>query len=108
MMDPDPSPARTGTSERTGFPISPAGPSAVVPRGRAARLLAGLLRFFGLWAAISGAYAMIGGTCPFCGNPSCPVGLGVAGIFGVLGSLILTQGRHLSTAIRRRLTSVGR
>jgi len=94
--------------ENTGSLPGAAGPTTVEPRGRAARLLAGLLRFFGLWAAISGAYAMMGGTCPFCGNPSCPVGLGVAGIFGALGSLIITQGRHLSTVIRRRLTKAER
>jgi len=72
----------------------------IIPRGQAARMLAGLLRFFGAWAAITGAYAMFGGTCPFCGNPSCPVGIGVAGIFGALGSIILTQGRHIWAVIR--------
>ena len=87
--------------------VNPVSPSTVVPRGRAAQLLAGLLRFFGLWAAISGAYAVMGGTCPFCGSPACPVGLGVAGIFGALGSLILTQGRHLLAVIRDRLTKGG-
>ena len=83
----------------------PAAPATVVPRGRAAQVLAGLLRFFGLWAGISGAYAVMGGgTCPCCGNPGCPVGVGIAGIFGAFGSLLITQGRHLLTGIRRRLT----
>jgi len=68
----------------------------------APRLLAGLLRFFVLRAGISGAYALMCGTCPFCGRPGCPVGLGVAGIFGAFGSLVLTQGRHLLTVIRRK------
>jgi hypothetical protein len=80
----------------------------VEPSGRAARLLARLLRFFGLWVGISGTYAVMCGTCPFCGRPGCPVGLGVAGIFGALGSLILTQGRYLFAAIRGRLMSEGR
>jgi hypothetical protein len=73
----------------------------VEPRGHAARLLAGGLRFFGLWAGISGAYTVMGGgTCPCCGNPGCPVGLGVAGIFGALGSLIINYGRRWFAAIR--------
>ncbi len=72
----------------------------VVPRGRAARTLAGLFRYFGLWAAISAAYAAIGGgVCPCCGNPGCPVGIGVAGIFGALGSLIINYGRRWLAAV---------
>ena len=70
-------------------------------------MLAGLLRFSGLWVGISGTYAVMCGTCPFCGRPGCPVGIGVAGMFGALGSLILTQGRHLYAAIRRRLMDGG-
>jgi hypothetical protein len=74
----------------------------VVPRGRAARLLAGLLRFVGLWAGISGAYAVMGGgTCPCCGNPGCPVG--IAGIYGAVGSLIIDYGRRWLAAIRNRI-----
>jgi hypothetical protein len=101
VMDSEPGPALTGTQERVGLP---AGPPRIEPRGRAARLLAGWLRFFGLWAGISGTYALMCGTCPFCGRPGCPVGLGVAGIFGASGSLLLTQGRHVLAVIRRRLT----
>jgi hypothetical protein len=82
---------------------APAVPAAIAPRGRAARLLAGLLRFFGLWAGISGAYAMMGGTCPCCGNPGCPVGLGVAAILGALGSLIINYGRRWFTAVRSHM-----
>ena len=78
-------------------------PTMVEPSGRPARLLVGLLRFFGLWVGMSGTHAVMCGTCPFCGRPGCPVGIGVAGIFGALGSLILTQGRHLLTAISRRI-----
>jgi hypothetical protein len=70
-------------------------------------MLAGLLRFSGLWVGISGTYAVMCGTCPFCGRPGCPVGIGVAGMFGALGSVILTQGRNLYVAIRGRLMDGG-
>ncbi|MCX6842572.1 MAG: hypothetical protein NTX53_09865 [candidate division WOR-3 bacterium] len=83
---------------------SPVSPITVVPLGRGARLLAGLLRFFGLWAGISGTYAVMCNTCPFCGRPGCPVGIGVMAIFGALGSLFVTQRRNLWASIRRRLT----
>ena len=84
--------------------MTPTTAPSVVPRGRAARLLAGLLRFFGLWAGISGAYAVMGGgACPCCGNPGCPVGIGIAGIFGALGSLIINYGRRGFAAIRSRI-----
>lgn len=78
--------------------------SSVVPRGRAASVIANLFRFFGLWGSISAAYAaMGGGACPCCGNPGCPVGIGVAGIVGALGSLIINYGRRGFTAVRNRI-----
>ncbi|MEO0086131.1 MAG: hypothetical protein ABIK37_05815 [candidate division WOR-3 bacterium] len=84
--------------------VKPAASPSVVPRGRAARVLANLLRFIGLWAGISAAYAaMGGGACPCCGNPGCPVGIGVAGIVGALGSLIINYGRRWFATIRTRL-----
>jgi len=84
--------------------VTPAAAPTVVPRGRAARLLVGLLRFFGLWAGISGAYAtMGGGACPCCGNPGCPVGIGGAGIVGALGSLLINYGRRGLAAVRNRI-----
>lgn len=84
---------------------APAAPATVVPRGRAARILAGLLRFFGLWAGISGAYAVMGGgACPCCGNPGCPVGLGAAAILGALGSFIIVKGRGLLARLRNPKT----
>jgi hypothetical protein len=77
----------------------------VVPRGRAARILAGLLRFFGLWAGISGAYAVMGGgACPCCGNPGCPVGLGAAAILGASGSFIIVKGRGFLARLRNPKT----
>lgn len=82
---------------------TPAKAVPVVPRGRAASVIASLLRFFGLWAGIAGAYAaMGGGACPCCGNPNCPVGIGVAGIFGAIGSLIILKGRNLIARLRRK------
>lgn len=84
--------------------VTPAAAPSVVPSGRAARVLANLLRFFGLWAGISGAYAAVGGgACPCCGNPGCPVGIGIAGIFGALGSLIINYGRRGFAIIRSRI-----
>ncbi len=75
---------------------------SITPRGWVARTIASLLRFFGLWAGISGAYVTFGGrTCPCCGNPGCPVGIGVAGIFGALGSLLILNGRHLLRRLGR-------
>jgi hypothetical protein len=71
----------------------------VVPRGVAARGLAALLRFFGLWAGISGAYAVMGGTCPCCGRVGCPVGIGAAAVLGGLGSLFVFKGRALLTRL---------
>lgn len=83
--------------------VTPTAAPSVVPSGRAARVLANLLRFLGLWAGISGAYAVVGGgACPCCGNPGCPVGIGIAGIFGALGSLIINYGRRWLAVIRSR------
>ena len=102
-MKAEPCPTSADDLESAGFLADAASPAVVEPRGRAARMLAGLLRFFGLWAGISGTYAVMCGACPFCGRPGCPAGIGVAGVFGVLGSLILTQGRHLFATIGGRL-----
>ena len=41
-----------------------------------------ILRFFGLWIAFSGLYAMFA-VCPFCGQSGCPVGAGGAGFIGI-------------------------
>ncbi len=86
----------------------PPAQATIVPRGRAARILAGLLRFFGLWAGISGAYAVMGGgACPCCGNPGCPVGLGAAAILGAIGSILINYGRRGLAAIRSRIRKHG-
>ncbi len=74
--------------------------SSVRPRGRCAQVLVGLLRFFGLWAGVSGTYAVMGGACPCCGQPGCPVGIGAAAILGALGSLMVLKGRALLARLR--------
>ncbi|MEO0010404.1 MAG: hypothetical protein ABIK51_07825 [candidate division WOR-3 bacterium] len=56
-------------------------------------LLPQVLRLFGLWAGITGGYATFGSTCPCCGSRGCPVGLGIAAVFGALGSFFLLKGR---------------
>ncbi|MEO0080061.1 MAG: hypothetical protein ABIK44_05240 [candidate division WOR-3 bacterium] len=65
-------------------------------------ILPGVLRFFGLWAGISGGYATIGSTCPCCGRPACPVGLGIAALFGALGSFIINYGRRWGVSLFKR------
>lgn len=40
-------------------------------------------RIFRGWVGLSGAYMALG-SCPFCGQSGCPVGLLSAGIFGAL------------------------
>ncbi|MGQ9708289.1 MAG: hypothetical protein ACUVUR_05380 [bacterium] len=67
------------------------------------RRFAGLFRFFGLWIGFSGIYTMLSNTCPCCGRPGCPVGLGVAGIFGALGSFLILKGRTLLKRLFWRL-----
>jgi len=74
----------------------------VTPRDRSAAVLAGILRFLGLWAGVSGAYLAVGGTCPCCGRPGCPVGIGSAAILGALGSLTVLKGRALLARLRRK------
>ncbi len=41
-----------------------------------------LLRIAGSWLGFTGLYAATGGTCPFCGQPTCPTGFLSAGIVG--------------------------
>ncbi|MFO7637932.1 MAG: hypothetical protein R6X14_01300 [bacterium] len=83
---------------------APLGATApAVPRGRFARVLAGLLRFFGLWVGITGLYSLPGAICPCCGHSGCQVGWGGAAILGALGSLIVLKGRLVVSALRARL-----
>jgi len=75
---------------------------SVRPHGRLAALLVSILRFLGLWAGISGAYLTAGGTCPCCGQPGCPVGIGAAAILGALGSFLVLKGRRLIGRLFRK------
>lgn len=49
---------------------------------RLALLIKKLIRPFGAWLGFSGLYALTAGTCPFCGQTSCPGGAVTAGIVG--------------------------
>ncbi len=71
-----------------------------IPRSRAVRVLAGLLRFSRHWAAISAAYLAFGSACSSYGRPDFPVSIGIVGILGVLGALILNHGRRWLAVIR--------
>lgn len=84
------------------MPLTPAPTAPIVPRGRAARVLAGLLRFSRHWAAISAAYAAFGSACSSYGRPDFPVNMSIVGIFGVLGALILNYGRRWLAVVRSR------
>jgi len=53
-----------------------------------------LLRLAGSWLGFSGLYAATGGTCPFCGQPTCPTGFISAGIVGGILALGLQTWRR--------------
>jgi len=57
-----------------------------------------LLRFFGLWFAFSGLYAMFA-VCPFCGQVGCPVGAGSAGIIGVFCAIFFQVIRNWKASL---------
>ncbi len=77
-------------------------------KGRVARGLVAVLRFLGLWTGISGIYARAGATCPFCGQPGCPVGLGAAASVGLLGSFFVLKGRKLAARAWDTVRRLGR
>jgi len=55
----------------------------------------------GLWAGLSGGYLTMGSTCPCCSRPGCPVGLGIAALFGALGSALVNFGRNWLGRLQR-------
>ncbi|MBN1348971.1 hypothetical protein JXJ21_06150 [candidate division KSB1 bacterium] len=61
-----------------------------------------LFRFFGLWFAFSGLYAMFA-VCPFCGQPGCPTGAGTAGLVGGFMAMFLQNWKNFwHTLFRKR------
>ncbi|MGB9742504.1 MAG: hypothetical protein ACP5JB_03965 [candidate division WOR-3 bacterium] len=66
-------------------------------------ILHGVLRLLGLWAGLTGGYQTMGSTCPCCGRPGCPVGLGIAALFGLVGSALILKGKTILTGIGLRL-----
>jgi len=52
------------------------------------------LRVAGSWLGFSGLYAATGGTCPFCGQSTCPTGFLSAGIVGGVLALGLQAWRR--------------
>jgi hypothetical protein len=83
--------------------LTPAPAAPVVPRGRAARALAGLLRFSRHWATISAAYVAFGSACSSYGRYDFPVNIGIVGILGVVGALTVNYGRRWLATIKTRL-----
>lgn len=53
-----------------------------------------IFRFCGLWLSFFGLYT-ISTTCPFCGQPGCPVGAGGAGLMSGLMALFLHSGKTI-------------
>ncbi|MCD6218022.1 hypothetical protein J7L05_09215 [bacterium] len=48
-----------------------------------------VIRFLGIWGGFTGLYLGSGGVCPFCGQPSCPVGIGAAAAGGGFLSFVV-------------------
>lgn len=53
------------------------------PSPRPVSRLTWLFRFSGYWAGMTSLFALSGNVnCPCCGQPSCPIGIVNAGLFG--------------------------
>ncbi len=61
---------------------------------------ASLKRFFLWWLGFAGIYAGAS-VCPFCGQPTCPVGPGAAGLIGALFAALLHYGRRIKAYFRK-------
>ncbi len=59
-------------------------------------LIKKLARPVGAWLGFSGLYALTAGTCPFCGQTSCPGGAVTAGIAGALLAAGLSLWKRLA------------
>jgi len=62
-------------------------PSAQTPKQTS--LWSKIIRFLGIWGGFTGIYLGSGGVCPFCGQPSCLIGIGAATAGGGFLSLIV-------------------
>jgi len=56
---------------------------------------AGVIRFFGWWLAFFGLYSS-SSVCPFCGQQGCPVGIGSAGLLGVIFAIIIRSWNRIT------------
>jgi hypothetical protein len=78
--------AQTSLEEHSDAGNAPSGnaPSGAAPSGDMipASRRTQLFRVAGSWLGFTGLYAATGGTCPFCGQPTCPTGFLSAGIVG--------------------------
>ena len=61
-------------------------------------LIKKLARPAGAWLGFSGLYALTAGTCPFCGQTSCPGGALTAGIAGGILAGGLSLWKRLAAA----------
>ena len=55
-------------------------------------VIGNIFRFFGLWFAFSGIYAIFS-VCPFCGQAGCPVGAGSVGAVGGILAFVVQHGK---------------
>jgi len=64
-----------------------------------------LFRFFGWWFGFAGLYSMFS-VCPFCGQPSCPVGLASAGAVGAFFALCIQDWKILFRFLGNKLRKI--
>ena len=69
-----------------------------MPIVRLKLLIRKLARPVGAWVGFSGLYALTAGTCPFCGQTSCPGGALTAGIAGGILAAGLSLWKRLAAA----------
>lgn len=79
----------TGLEEHADSGNAPPADAAVTPRRTQ------MLRLAGSWLGFSGLYAATGGTCPLCGQATCPVGFLGAGVVGGVLALGLQAWKRL-------------
>ena len=60
-----------------------------------------LFRLLASWAGFTGLYAAFA-VCPFCGQPSCPVGMASAGTVGAFFALCLQDWKRLFAYVKQK------